>query len=317
LRRIRTRITAIALAAMLPATIAACGGGSSSSTSTADPQQVLNETFSNSKSVNSGKLDLELSADVQGNQAGSFQASISGPFESGGNAGALPQFDLTGKLSGSAPGLPAISFEGGLVATKSAAYVEYQGTAYQVPSALFSEIKAAVAQAAQSQKGSQQGLGSALSQAGVKPIEWFSNLTDKGTATISGTDTDHVTGDVDVAKLVTDLRKLSALSGSISGQSQAISPRQLQQLQQSVKTARVDVYSGQDDHLLRKLAVSLDLAPPNGVQSSVSNISINFSLTLSDLNQPETISAPQNVKQIPRPVLRGLLQGLASGALSG
>ena len=51
-------MAAIALAAMLPVTIAACGGGSSSSN--VDPNKVLHETFSNPKSISSGKLDLSL-----------------------------------------------------------------------------------------------------------------------------------------------------------------------------------------------------------------------------------------------------------------
>ena len=76
MRRMRTRMAAIALAAMLPVTIAACGGGSSSSN--VDPNKVLHETFSNPKSISSGKLDLSLTGNVQGSQSASFNASING-----------------------------------------------------------------------------------------------------------------------------------------------------------------------------------------------------------------------------------------------
>ena len=45
----------------------------------------------------------------------------------------------------------------------------------------------------------------------------------------------------------------------------------------------IDIYSGESDHLLRKLAVALDIAPPSGSASGVSDISIDFSLTLRPL----------------------------------
>jgi hypothetical protein len=318
LRRFRTRITAIAIAAVLPATIAACGGGSSSS-SNADPQQVLHETFSNPKSISSGKLDLSLTGDVQGSQSASFDASIAGPFQSGGGQGAIPQFDLTGKISGSGGGTPSISFEGGLVFTKSNAYVEFQGTAYQVPTQLFSQLKAIASQSSAGAQGSSQGLGSVLDQLGIKPVDWFTNLQSEGTADVAGTSTDHISGDVDVAKLFTDLHKLGQLSQQIPGQTQSLSPSRLAKIKDSVKSAHVDIYSGQSDHLLRRLAVSLAIAPPGGgTGGGASSATINFSLTLSDLNQPQTISAPTNPQPVPRALLRRLagLSPLGAGGSS-
>src|SRR5436190_5852200 len=128
LRRPRTRLAAIALAALVPATVAACGGSSSSSSSSADPQQVLHETFSNPKSITSGKLGVDLAATVEGSQSGNFSASIDGPFQGSTDKTQFPQLDLSAKVSGSGGGSPSISFEGALIATKTNAYVEYQGT---------------------------------------------------------------------------------------------------------------------------------------------------------------------------------------------
>jgi len=308
-------MAAIALAAMLPVTIAACGGGSSSSN--VDPNKVLHETFSNPKSISSGKLDLSLTGNVQGSQSASFNASIAGPFQSGGGSGTLPQFDLTGKIGGSGPGTPSISFEGGLVFTKSNAYVEYQGTAYQVPNQLFSQLKAIASQSAASSQSSGQGVGTVLKKLGIKPAGWFTNLTNEGTVTVAGATTDHISGDVDVAKVATDLQKLSQVSQGIPGQTQSLSPSGLSKLKQSVKRAHVDIYSGESDHLLRKLAVSLELAPPKGASSGgVSSVTIDFSLTLSELNQPQSISAPPNVQPVPRSFLRQL-QGLSTLGTTG
>jgi hypothetical protein len=65
-----------------------------------------------------------------------------------------------------------------------------------------------------------------------------------------------------------------------------------------VQTASIDVYSNADNHLLTKLAVSLAIAPPSSAGSSVSKVNVNFSITLSDVNQPQTITAPSNPKPI-------------------
>jgi hypothetical protein len=308
----RRRVVAALIAVALSATLAACGGGSSNS---ADPQQVLHETFSNPKSISSGKLDLNLGVNVQGSQSGNFTAQISGPFQSGGGQGALPQFDLTGKLGGSAPGIPSISFEGGLTFTKSAAYVSYQGTAYRVPAQWFSQLRSLAARAARS-PGSQQSVSSLFGTLGIKPSTWFTNLSDEGTASVGGAETDHIAGDVDVAKVAGDLQKLNRLSQRIPGQTQKLTPGQIAKLRQGVRSAHVDIYSGTSDHLLRRLSVSLDLAPRGGSTSGISSLGIDFSLTLGDLNQPQTISTPPNVQPIPRSFLRRLQAVLAGGVTS-
>ena len=91
---------------------------------------------------------------------------------------------------------------------------------------------------------------------------------------------------------------------------------QLKQVEDAVKTAHIDVYTGEDDHLLRKLAITLDIAPPAGTASGISDVSIDFSITLNDVNQPQTITAPQNAK--PLSDLTGQLGGLGIlGGLSG
>jgi hypothetical protein len=112
---------------------------------------------------------------------------------------------------------------------------------------------------------------------------------------VEGTETVHVHGDADVSKIVTDLQKVQKQTGSST---QQLTPSQLNQLTSAVKSATIDVYSGTDDHLLRKLAVSLSIAPPAGSGATVSNLDVNFSVTLSDVNQPQTITAPSNPKPI-------------------
>jgi hypothetical protein len=84
------------------------------------------------------------------------------------------------------------------------------------------------------------------------------------------------------------------------------------QIEQAVKSATIDVWSGQSDHTLRKLTLALSVVPPRGATRSVD---VNLSIELSDLNQPQTIQAPANSR--PLNELLGQLQGLLGGALGG
>jgi hypothetical protein len=292
LTRIRTAVAVLAIALPIPAVVAGCGGGSSSNSE--DPQQVLDQTFNNPTSITSGKLDLSISGSAEGQQSGNFSATITGPFQTDpSDKTAFPQLDLTAIVSGSQGG-PSISFNGSLIATKDNAYVEYQDQAYEVGTAAFQQFAQAYAKAAKQNQAN--GSSSGFSQFGIDPKTWLTNVSNEGTTDIDGTSTIHIHGDADVGKIVTDLQKVSQqTSGSTT---QQISPDQLKQLTDAVQTASIDVYSGADDHLLRKLAVSLEIAPPSSAGSSISKLNIDFSVTLSDVNQQQTITAPSNAKPI-------------------
>jgi hypothetical protein len=291
LTRIRTAVAVLAIALPIIAIVAGCGGGSDSNNE--DPQQVLDQTFNNPTKITSGKLDLSIDGSAEGQQSGNFSATISGPFQTDPNdKTSLPQLDLTANVSGSQGG-PSISFDGALIATKDNAYVEYQNQAYEVGTAAFQQFAQAYAKAAKQNQAN--GSSSGFSQFGIDPKTWLTNVSNEGTTDVNGTSTIHIHGDADIGKIVTDLQKVSKQT---SGSTQQISPDQLKQLTDAVQTASVDVYSSEDDHLLTKLALSLSIAPPSSAGATVSKLDVNFSLTLSDVNQPQTITAPSNPKPI-------------------
>jgi hypothetical protein len=291
LTRIRTLVVVLALALPIPAAVAGCGGGGSSNDE--DPQQVLDQTFNNPTKITSGNLDIGISGSVEGEQSGDFDVSISGPFQAEENdPTAFPQFDLTANVSGSAGG-PSISFDGSLIATKDNAYVEYQDQAYEVGTDLFKQFASSYAQAAQqSQAQKDQNF---FQQFGIDPSTWLTNVSNEGTTDVEGTDTIHVHGDADVAKILSDIQKASQQAG---GATEQLTPEQIEQVKSSVKEASIDVYSGTDDKLLRKLDLALSIAPPAGTSGGVSSVDVNFSIAFSDVNEPQTITAPSNAKPL-------------------
>jgi hypothetical protein len=281
----------LAIALPVPAVVAGCGGSSSNNE---DPQKVLDETFNNPTKITSGKLAISLDGSAQGQQSGTFKATISGPFQTEQNdPTAFPQFDLNADVSGSSGG-PSISFNGSLIATKDNAYVDYQNQPYEIGSDVFKQFTQSYAQAAK--QNQTQKSQSVFDRFGIDPSTWLTNVSNEGTTDVDGTDTIHVHGDADIAKILSDLQKASQqTSGATTSQ---LTPQQLDQLKSAVKQASIDVYSGTDDHLLRKLALSLQIAPPPGTGATVSSVNVNFSITFSDVNQPQTITAPSNPKPI-------------------
>jgi hypothetical protein len=307
LTRIRARVAIIALIVFLPALLAGCGGGGGGGSE--DPNQVLDQTFNNPTKVTSGNLGISLNGTAEGTQSGSVTATIDGPFQGDASQTTFPQLDLTAKISASGAG-QSFSFDGGLVATKDNAYVDYQGQAYEVGSSIFQQFKTAYeksAKQAQSGQGS-QSTSSIFKQFGIDPKTWLTNVSNEGDEDVDGQDTIHIHGDANIEQIVSDLSKVAQQAPG--GTAQTLSPDQLDLVKSAVKDASVDVYSGKDDHLLRKLSLSLTITPPASTGTQVSSVKVDFSVTLSDVNQPQTITAPSGAKPI-----SGLLSQLGISGL--
>jgi hypothetical protein len=310
----RTRLLTLAVISLLGAgLVAGCGGGDGGGDE--DPQEVLDETFSNDQSVNSGVIDLSISGSAEGEQGGSIDASLNGPFQ-GNDAeqGEFPQFNLTATVSGEGGG-QSIEFEGGLIATTDQAFVSYQGTTYEVPKPFFDQLKQAAEQA-QAQAGQQedQDAGAIFDQLGIDPSTWLTNLENEGDEDVEGTDTIHIHGDANVPEILEDLQSASEQTGAGEG----IDPDGISEVEDAVEEASIDVYSGKDDMILRRLTLNLAITAPEGDTSGVDNAELEFSLTFSDVNADQTIEAPgdaQPFSQLEQDL--GLPPGLLEGALGG
>ncbi|MDX6583845.1 MAG: hypothetical protein QOI10_3029 [Solirubrobacterales bacterium] len=331
--RIRTLFALCVLALAIGAAVAGCGGSDSSSE---DPQTVLDETFNNDTKVTSGDLSLTASVKAEGDQGGSFEASLSGPFQGdASDSNAIPQLDWTASLTGSGAG-QSIDFAGGVTVTSDNAYVTYKDQAYEVGTDQFAQLRDAFqaqqAAGATGASGSTQGTfqeqcSAAIQQAGGDPSAcnfdlsgWIDNLSNDGTEDVGGTSTIHISGDANVQQILTDIGNLAS---SIPGASaQGIDPSQLGALSGAVTDASIDVFTGADDHVLRKVDANLTIDPsvlvPGG---AVGPITISFAVEIDGLNDQQTIEAPSGAKPISQlfsdvgidPSSLGGLPGLGSG----
>jgi hypothetical protein len=305
------------LAVCATAALAGCLGGGGSE----DPDDVIAKTFRGEGRIKSGKLNLDLSARLEGvpQLSGPVTLKMSGPFQSlGGDE--FPQLDLD--LSASAAGQ---NFRAGAVSTGEKGFFSFQGTDYVVPDAQFERIKREIERAQRESEDSKQPDLGAL---GVHPREWLKDPTDEGTEDVAGTETIHIAGDVDVAKLLEDvddlLKRANQLGLSQQQQQQlpeAIPPAAKKQIVDAVKEAKLDLFTGKDDKILRKIEVSLKFEVPEDLRDDVQGLrsgDIDFSLEIADLNERQTIKEPTRARPL-RELQRQLsgLGGLGGGTSGG
>jgi hypothetical protein len=303
----RSRSLFMLLIAVLAAgLLAGCGGGGDddSASSSTDVNQLLKDTFSGKKDIKSGKLDL--AASVSSGSSGTVNAKVSGPFESQGS-GKLPKLDIDLSFEGGGQSLQA-----GVTSTGDKGFVSYGGTDYVVSDAVFKQFKAGFEQSAQ--KASQQNQDQSLATLGIDPSKWLTNAKNEGDAKVGDTDTIKITGDVDVSKALDDVNTALQKIRSIGGAQASSLPDQLseadkQQAEDAIKDLSVEIYTGKDDKILRRMVVALKLA----AQGETADVKLDFQLL--DLNESQDISEPDNPKPFDQLVSK--LNGLGLGGLGG
>ncbi len=322
-RFLHVLLTAAALVAASLA-LAACGGGSDKSSES--PQTVLDEATL--QGIESGKIDLTLGVKAAGAEGGNLDVSLSGPFQAEGK-GSLPQLDMDAKAKGSINGKD-IDFIGGIVLLPNSAYVNYEGTEYEVDPTTFSFVESALEQA-QSEAGAETGsTGAAACQeeAGkLKVADFFEGGVNEGSAEVAGTATTKVSGDLDVPGALDAVLEVAesqacraqlAAAGPLPSQTEIDKAKD--EVTSSLKSARVDVYVGDDD-IVRQISAELTIEP-EGDGKGPKSVEVDLDLKLSGVNEEQHIAAPENAKPLSKLFLKlgvnpiellGLLEGEGGG----
>jgi hypothetical protein len=294
----------LAVLALLATAFAACG---SSDRNNEDPQQVLDSATL--EGVESGNLDLSLAIKSEGKEGGNLDVSVSGLFQSK-DPKDLPQLDLTASAKGRAQGKD-IAFEGGLTLLSDRAFINYQGTEYEVDPTSFGFVKSGFEQAQQqgsSKKGNPADVSACQEAAsGFKVGDFGDELTNDGSADVDGTSTTKISGELNVAGAIDAILEL-AEDPACRTQLEVAGPLPIGELEEAkgelasaVKKAQVEVYVGDDD-IIRRVAAELTVEP-EGTKSE--KVEVDLDLVLSGVNEEQEISAPGNAKP-----LEGLLQKL-------
>jgi hypothetical protein len=286
-----SRLRRCLLLLVLPLLVAGCGSSSGGDTSTS---ALLKDTFAGDKTMKSGKLDVSLGVAAQGlpSLTGPVAFKLSGPFASLGS-GKLPKFDFDLDIAAGGQTVQA-----GAVSLGDTGYLKFGGRAYSVDKSLFDQFKSGYEKTqSQSKSGSS---GASFKALGVNPETWLTNARKVGKSQVGGTETFHITSGVNVQRFLADVNTLLSKAKNLGGSStqgvpQGLSPAVQSTIERSVKHAQVDVYTGVDDHALRRLALSVSLAVPKDAQTQAGGLKsgeLRFDLTIADLNKDQSIKAP-------------------------
>jgi hypothetical protein len=158
--------------------------------------------------------------------------------------------------------------------------------------------------------------------------KFVDNLENEGGEEVDGVKTTKLSGDLDPKGAVDAIIQL-AETPACSSQLEAAGPLPLDELKSlegeitgAVKKAHADIYVGEDDHIVRKVAADLTVEP----KGSGEKAEIEFDFTLGEVNEQQTIKAPANAEPLEKlfgqlginPLeLLGMMQGGGSDDIGG
>lgn len=294
-----TRFRNLALFAILAALatgLVACGGGDDDGGGSGeDPRKVVESA--SLKGVKSGELGLSLHVKSEGEEGGEVDISLSGPFEQGAE-GELPQAEIALEVDGSSGG-EDIDFDGGLTLLTDRAFIDYEGTTYEVDPTTFGFLKSAFERA--QQKGGEEDVTACQKAAeGIEFSQFADNLENEGSADVEGTSTTKVSGDLNVSGAVDALIKLTE-SPACAAQLEAAGPLPIGELEEAkgelskvIEKAHVDLYVGDDD-IVRRIAAELTIVPPEAADEKVE---LELEVSLSGVNEEQEFSTPSGAKPL-------------------
>ena len=319
----------LALVLLLCASLlASCGGDDGGGGTDESAQQLINQTFSGEKKVDSGKVSMDLSAKLEATGAAASQLEgpialkLTGPFQSRGED-KLPEvdFDMTVSASGQ-------KFTAGAVTTTEEAFISYQGTDYKIPQRQFERYKRQVERDARNNNDQQNQFD--LATLGVNPRNWLSNPKKVGEEDVGGAETVHVSSDVRIGALLEDLNDLIRRASRLGLQDQQVPERiprnTMRQIEESVRAAKFDLWTGKDDKIMRRLEIEFSFDTPEDLQSQAQGVeggTVDIKVEIADLNEDQEIKVPEKARPLSELQNQlgigalGLGEGLGGGSSGG
>jgi hypothetical protein len=253
-----------------------CGGGESAN-------EVLSDTADNLSEIRSGDLSLRLVVATEGGEQ--VGVELDGPFAFS-EGGELPVADVeVTQIAGNER--TTLTF----VSTGESAYVQVGDETFELPGAEAERLRGV---------GAEPQSGGGLEELRIE--DWFGDAEVSDGGEIGGVNTDRVSATLDVVSAANDLLELARAFGGIDGR--ALEGASAEQLQRAVESATVDVYTGEDDRLLRRLAIDARLradVPPEieGTLGTLGGARFTLELGIANPNRPVSVEEPENAQPYP------------------
>jgi hypothetical protein len=243
---------------------------------------------------------LKLGMDVTGRGVGALRGPLAldlgGSFDVS-RTGRVPRFDVTSVLRAGGP--PVRS---GAISTGDAAYVRLKGRTYRLPPELYAAVRDGLA------GGDPRAGRPTLQSLGIDPRPWLRDARIAGTDRLDGAPATHVTGRLDVPRLLQDVDGLIGQAAQMGvllpgGGIQRLSAADRRRIAASVRSSHVDLWVGAADRIVRRMRVGVGLADRSAM---------DLALDLTEVDDPQRITAPGGARPF-ADLLSGALGGLLDG----
>lgn len=252
---------------------AGCGNGAG---------DALDETAAKLGEIRSGRISmtLEVTPSTPDSQVG-FE--LEGPFSLPDRAGELPEAALRySQIAGARRG--DVEF----ISSRKQAWVEVEGQAYELPPDRVEGLAAG-------------GAGGASPLAGLDVASWTRDAELEDGEPVAGDETERVRAEVDVVRALNDALSVAGRLGG-DGQVAGLHPLQgadAEQLERAVSSSSLEVLTGKDDRLLRRLTLDLDigLSAPRELAGGLGVLrgaKVALDLRIEGPNAPVEVEAPED-----------------------
>lgn len=266
---------------------------------------LLDQAFK--KDINSAHVSLSFQVQPDG-PGQPLALSVDGPLQSGGH-GQPASFDLRVHAQGGGLG----AFDGTrIVSDGQHAAVEYHGTTYRLTDHQAAHLLGGDRRHAHGSGSGIDSLGQAQ-QLGLDLRSWFPQSDTQDDANVDGVATTRVTGTLDLAAALRDLRDFArqhpaaAASSSVKAFAK-LSDAQIDRLAKAVQHPTFAVDVAKSDGTIRRIEGQARLAGPRGAAT------LRLVLQLTDVNQPVHVQVPSGGKPVGK-LLRRLRRDLGGAAL--
>ena len=253
--------------------LAACGGSES-------PEDVLSETATKLGDIRSGDISFTLVVE-SGERRTGFE--LDGPFSLA-KEGRLPVAEVEYTFLAGEERQTAT-----FISTGTEAFVRIGDEAFQLGEEDVRDLR-----------GRTAGLGEDGGLAQLELDDWIVEPTLSEGEEVGGAETDRVRAKLDVVAAANDL--LALVRSFDAGAAPTIEGKSAEQLRRAVRRATIDVLSGTEDRLLRRLVIDMELGaelPKDEFGTLLEDLSqarFRLELEIREPNQPVEVDAPANAQ---------------------
>lgn len=263
--RIGRRAAALALVVTITP-VAGCGGSPSP----------LEQAADGLSGLRSGDLSLELRLNPAGGGDG-VGIELRGPFSLAG-PGPLPVARIA-YVQSAGPRSTRATF----ISTGREAFVATGGRTVRLPADRLRGLRVGT------------GASRSLDDLGLRVDRWVRDARTADGPRLDGQATDRITGTLDARQALGDLARAS---GGAAG----VSAEEAKRLAGTVERSAIEVVAGREDHLLRRLRLSVRLAVPPSLRAQVggaAGLEVSFRMSIGRPNRPVTVAAPRAAAPAP------------------